>query len=89
MQRRLLISMLAVAVTAVLLLGVPLAFVLVQQQNTLVAHELQHDAQDIAKYLQQRAVSGLPSNAAVIARSLGDQYVVVRQFGGPTQVIGT
>ncbi len=88
MQRRLLISMLAVAVTAVLLLGVPLAFVLVQQQNTLVAHELQHDARDLAQGGEERVENGLPPDFVAEARSLGDRYVVIRERGGQTQQIG-
>ena len=44
MQRRLLISMIAVAVAAVLALGIPLGFVLRRLQVDEATQALQHDA---------------------------------------------
>ena len=76
MRRRLLFSTLAVAVTAVLLLGLPLAFVLIRLQ-TNAAHQLvQRDATTVARTLQNRVRSGLPpdpTDAADAAHSLPDR----------------
>ncbi len=80
MQRRLLISMLAVAVVAVLALGVPLAFVLTRLQVDNANQELLHDAQLVAKNLQHRyqqdAPTGLPIPVLQTA-SDPDRYVKV------------
>ncbi len=58
MQRRLLISTLAVAVGAVLLLGMPLAFVLSQLQLSQAASQLRRDASTLARTLQERVNDG-------------------------------
>ena len=79
MQRRLLISTLAVAVVAVLLLGLPLAFVLIQLQSSEAAGQMRRDAQTLARELQERANAGLPPDAAQAGRSLPDRYVVIVQ----------
>jgi signal transduction histidine kinase len=78
-QRRLLISTLAVAVVAVLLLGLPLAVVLGRLQGNEAAAQLNRDATTVARQLQQRANAGLPPDAAQVGRSLTDRYVVIRQ----------
>jgi signal transduction histidine kinase len=80
-QRRLLISTLAVAVVAVLLLGLPLAFVLSRLQAGEAGQELRRDATTLATGLQQRVNSGLPADAAQVARSLPDRYVTISQRG--------
>jgi len=88
MQRRLLISMLAVAVVAVLALGIPLAFVLGRLQVDNANQELQHDAQGLAKNLQTRyehEPDGLPVPIGEYATTLLEsdksiRYVVVWQI---------
>jgi signal transduction histidine kinase len=92
-RRRLLFSTLAVAVTAVVLFGLPLAFVLIRLQ-TNAAHQLvQRDATTVARTLQNRLRSGLPpdpTDASDAAHSLPDRSVTISQdghkpvmFGGP------
>jgi signal transduction histidine kinase len=92
-RRRLLFSTLAVAVTAVVLFGLPLAFVLIRLQ-TNAAHQLvQRDATTVARTLQNRLRSGLPpdpTDAADAAHSLPDRFVSISQdrgrpvtYGGP------
>jgi len=76
-QRRLLISTLVVAVVAVLLLGVPLAFDLSRLRTGQASQELRHEASYLATGLQDRYDSGLPADVAQVARSLSDRYVTV------------
>jgi signal transduction histidine kinase len=78
-QRRLLISTLAVAVAAVLLLGLPLAYVLGRLQVSNFRTELTHDAGTLARGLQGRVQDGLPPNPEVAARSLEHRYVTIQQ----------
>jgi signal transduction histidine kinase len=78
-QRRLLISTLVVAIAAVLLLGLPLAFVLSQLQASQASAELRRDAQTVARALQERRNDRLPADAAQVGRSLADRYVVIVQ----------
>src|SRR5450755_4696184 len=89
MQRRLLISTLAVAVAAVLLLGLPLTFVLIRLQVSEASDQLSRDATTLARGLQDRVNSGLPADAAQLGRSLADRYVIIRQDGGRPIAIGT
>ncbi len=92
MRRRLLISTVVVAVTAVLLLGIPLAFVLSRLQVNSADQQVQRDATTVAKTLQDRLNSGLPADvaeAAAAARSLPDRYISVREDGLPEYQIGT
>ena len=87
MRRRLLISTLAVAVTAVLLLGVPLAIVINRLQVTDASQEVRRDATTVARDLQGRVNAGLPANADQVASSLPDRYVIVKQYSvGRTSV---
>ena len=88
MQRRLLISTLAVAVLAVLLLGVPLAFVLSQLQASQASAQLRRDASTLARTLQGRLDSGLPADVGQAGRSLPDRYVVIAQSGARTVSVG-
>jgi signal transduction histidine kinase len=88
-QRRLLISTVAVAIIAVLLLGVPLAFVAARLQVDEAAQQLRRDAQTLARGLQERADAGLPADAAQLGRSLPDRYVLIRQRGAPAIQLGT
>ena len=91
MRRRLLFSTLVVAITAVVLFGLPLAFVLIRLQNN-AAHDLvQHDATTVARTLQNRVDSGLPpdiADAANAARSLPDRYVSISRNGGKPTTFG-
>ncbi len=91
MRRRLLFSTLAVAVTAVVLFGLPLAFVLMRLQ-TNAAHQLvQRDATTVARTLQNRLRSGLPpdpTDAADAAHSLPDRFVTISRDGGPPVTFG-
>jgi signal transduction histidine kinase len=83
-QRRLLISTLVVAVVAVLLLGVPLAFDLSRLRVGQASQELRHEASIIATGLQNRQNAGLPPDPAEAARSLSNRYVtIVERPGGP------
>ena len=81
MRRRLLISMIAVAVAAVLALGTPLAFVLRRLQLDEVSQSLHGDAQGVARDLYIRLTSSPPVDAAQAARVLTDRYVVIKQYG--------
>ena len=92
MRRRLLFSTLAVAVTAVVLFGLPLAFVLIRLQ-TSAAHQLvQRDATTVARTLQNRLSSGLPpdpTDAADAAHSLPDRYVTITGNKGSPVTFGS
>jgi signal transduction histidine kinase len=88
-QRRLLISTLVVAVVAVLLLGVPLAFDLSRLRTGEASQGLRHDATTLATGLQDREDAGLPPDAAEVARSLPDRYVIIVQSGGTRVTVGT
>ena len=91
MRRRLLFSTLAVAVTAVVLFGLPLAFVLIRLQ-TNAAHQLvQRDATTVARTLENRLRSGLPPDpidAADAAHSLPDRFVSISRDEGPPVTFG-
>ena len=88
MRRRLLLSTLAVAVGAVLLLGVPLAIVVSRLELQEAAQQLDRDATSAAKGLQYRLDSGHPADVWDLARSLPDRYLIIRQQGRPTVTIG-
>jgi signal transduction histidine kinase len=90
-RRRLLFSTLAVAVTAVVLFGLPLAFVLIRLQSNAAHQLVQRDATTVARTLQNRLRSGLPPNptdAAAAAHSLPDRSVSISQDGGPPTTFG-
>jgi signal transduction histidine kinase len=88
-QRRLLISMVAVAVAAVLALGVPLAFVLSRLYVDEANQQLRRDAQDVAGTLQQQFESSVATTARQEAMALSDRYVVIHMIGGGTITHGT
>jgi signal transduction histidine kinase len=91
MRRRLLVSMLLVAVTAVLLLGIPLAFVLSRVQINTAEQQVKRDATTVARTLQDRLNLGLPADipeAAAEIRSLPDRYISIRQEGFQEYVYG-
>ena len=82
MQRRLLISMLAVAIMAVLALGIPLAFALGRLEINEANQSLHGDAQAVVRAMVERQGDGLPVGApyaARQARSLSDRYVLIVQ----------
>jgi len=81
MRRRLLISMVAVAVAAVLALGIPLVLVLGRLQVDEASQALHRDAQDIYSEISERGSSSLPPNYGEIA-SLSDRYVQIWQGNG-------
>ena len=91
MRRRLLISTLAVVMTAVLLLGLPLAFVLSRLQISAATQQVQRDATTAARALQARLNVGLRpdvNGAASAAESLPDRYISITQNGVRTVTIG-
>jgi signal transduction histidine kinase len=96
MQRRLLISMLAVAVVAVLALGIPLAFVLSRLQVDNANQDLLHDAQELATNLQNRYDEEPPGSGLLVpigsyTRPLSNRYgryVIVRE-NNPTAMVTT
>src|SRR5262245_38095527 len=91
MRRRLLFSTLAVAVTAVLLFGLPLAFVLTQLQASITQDQVQRDATLVARTLQNRLNSSVAINLADYgdaARSLPDRYVSIIELGQPGPMNG-
>jgi len=88
-QRRLLISTLAVAVLAVLLLGVPLGFLVTRQRASEANQQVRHDAALIATGLQDRVDAGLPPDAVQMGKSLSDRYVIISQRGGGQITVGT
>jgi signal transduction histidine kinase len=84
MRRQLLISMLAVAVVAVLALGIPLGFVLARLQVDEANQALHREAQSVAADLYQRSEVNLPydtSFATELGRALVGRYVVIQRNG--------
>jgi signal transduction histidine kinase len=80
MRSRLLFSTLAVAVTAVLLFGLPLAFVMSRLQVNAAHDQVQRDATTVARTLENRLRSGRSTDIADYedaARSLPDSYVSI------------
>ena len=88
MRRRLLLSTLLVAVTAVLLLGVPLAIVMTRLVVDDTVHQLQRDATTVARALQYRAANHQPQDFGEIAGTLPDDYIIIKQAGRHVVTIG-
>jgi signal transduction histidine kinase len=90
-QRRLLISMIAVAVAAVLALGIPLAFVLSRLYVDEANQELHSDAKSLAIDLEERQGIGLPINARQQAAETASKYgfVKIQELGEPTITVGS
>jgi len=88
MRRRLLFSTLAVAVSAVLLLGLPLAIALDRLELNEAGQQLDRDAAMIAGGLHYRQVAGKPADPAEIAKTLPDRYLIIRRSGAPTITVG-
>jgi len=89
MQRRLLVSTLAVAVVAVLLFGLPLGFLLSREAAKDARSELFREANQLAQSLQSRASTGLPVPVQQDAARLHDRYVVVSVNNGKAIKVGT
>jgi signal transduction histidine kinase len=81
-------STLAVAVSAVLLLGVPLTIALGRLEINEATQQLDRDAAMVAKGLQYRQQAGKPADPQEIARTLPDMYLIIRQNGGRTLKFG-
>lgn len=81
MRRRLLISTLAVAVTAVVLLGLPLAFVIGRLQLSEATAQVRRDAATLARSLQEQVRAKGPVTATEVGRSLPDRYVIIIHHG--------
>jgi signal transduction histidine kinase len=90
-QRRLLISMVAVAVAAVLALGIPLAFVLARLYVDEANQQLHSDAKSLAIDLQERLDLGLPVGArqAALVPASKYGYVQVKEVGTRTVTLGS
>ncbi|MDR0345687.1 MAG: HAMP domain-containing histidine kinase [Nocardiopsaceae bacterium] len=81
MRRRLLLATLSVAVTAVLLFGIPLAIVESRLQVNAARQQVQRDATTVARTLQGRHDARLPTNLSDVvnaARSLPDRYISIK-----------
>ena len=92
MRRRLLFSTLAVAITAVVLFGLPLAFVLMRLQVNAAHQLVQRDATTVARTLENRMSSRLPldaADAADAAKSLPDRFVSISQGGRRLAKVGS
>jgi signal transduction histidine kinase len=87
-QRRLLISTLVVAMVALILLGVPLAFDLIRLRIGEAGALLRRDATTLATGLQDRYNTGLPPDAVQLGRSLPDRYVIITQRNVGTVAVG-
>ncbi len=81
MRRRLLFSTLAVAVTAVMLLGLPLAVVLSRLEVNEAGQQLERDAAMVAKGMQYRQQAHVPTDTQEIAKTLPDRYVIIKRSG--------
>jgi signal transduction histidine kinase len=87
-RRRLLISTLVVAVTAVLLLGVPLAVVMSRLVNDESGRQLQRDATLAATSLQYRLSQHQQEDYGEIGDSLSDDYVNITRNGHRVATFG-
>ncbi len=81
MRRRLLISTLAVAVTAVVLLGVPLAFVIGRLQLSEFDAQVRRDAATLARSLQEQVKANQRVTPNEVGKSLPDRYVIIVHRG--------
>jgi signal transduction histidine kinase len=87
-RRRLLISTLLVAVTAVLLLGVPLAIVMTRLVTDEASRQLQRDASTAATVMQYRFLHDQKPDYAEIVDSLPGDYIIIKQKGKHSVRVG-
>jgi signal transduction histidine kinase len=88
-RRRLLISTLAVSVTAVVLLGVPLAFVIGRLQLSEFSAQVRRDANTMARSLQEQVKAGIPVTPNEVGKSLPDRYVIINHHSVGRITVGT
>ncbi|GII53236.1 two-component sensor histidine kinase [Planotetraspora thailandica] len=89
MRRRLLSSMLLVAVIAVLLLGVPLAVVVVRLINDEAAQELRAEATRLLIGVEYSVSQDQPVDSRQIGQNYPDRYIQVYVRGNPLLMVGT
>ena len=89
MRRRLLISTLAVSVTAVVLLGVPLAFVIGRLQLSEFSAQVRRDATTMARSMQEQVKAGVQVTPNEVGRSLPDRYVIINHHSVGRITVGT
>ncbi|WP_182873963.1 HAMP domain-containing histidine kinase [Microbispora sp. H10670] len=89
MRRRLLASMLLVAVIAVLLLGVPLGVVVVRLINDEAAQELHAEANRLLIGVEYSVSQQQPISPEQLARNYPDRYLQVYVRGNPPIIVGT
>ena len=89
MRRRLLSSMLLVAVIAVLLLGVPLAVVVVRLINDEAARELRAEANRLLIGVEYSVSQDQAIEPDRLGRNYPDRYIQVFVRGNPLLVVGT
>jgi signal transduction histidine kinase len=87
-RRRLLISTLLVAVTAVLLLGVPLAIVMSRLVTDEAGRQLQRDAVTIARALDYRLSTHQELDFREIRESFPGEFIMIKQDGKRVVTIG-
>ncbi|GAA4578938.1 two-component system sensor histidine kinase DraK [Planotetraspora phitsanulokensis] len=89
MRRRLLSSMLLVAVIAVLLLGVPLAVVVVRLINDEAARELRAEANRLLIGVEYSVSQDQTIDPNRLGKNYPDRYIQVFVRGNPLLVVGT
>src|SRR3954464_662747 len=89
MRRRLLSSMLLVAVIAVLLLGVPLGVVVVRLINDEAAQELRGEATRLLIGLEYSVSQEQTIDPKQLEKNYPDRYIQVFVRGNPPIVVGT
>jgi signal transduction histidine kinase len=89
MRRRLLISTLLVAVTAVLLLGVPLAIVMSRLVGNEASRELTHDTTLAQRAMTREAATPHPDYGAVAQSLPDDDYIVIQRADHQVARFGT
>ena len=88
MRRRLLVSTLLVAVTAVLLLGLPLAIVMSRLVTDESVRQLQRDATTAAKVVEYRLTHHQAADYVELADSLPGDYIVIKRKGAKSIAVG-
>lgn len=89
MRRRLLVSTLLVAVTAVVLLGVPLAVVMSRLVSNEASRELTHDTTTAQRAMIREAGTPHPDFEAVFEALPGNDYLVIQRGRHQVAAFGT